>query len=493
MVMKKINEQLFDSITNIDDELIQESLENRITKRQVHWKPLLAAAACAGVFLIGSAIFFTQNHNHSPADGTASSKNTSYQAYAGPLLPLTMTENDPEIQAVRNTTLDLSVYNSDETYDYHADVSDQYQMINTGETSKTVEFLYPFTGSYNKLFELLPHITSGRQIVSTEILAGNYIGSFTSDEGACNLKYPESWKDYDKLLEDGTYIKQLFSQAPDMNIPVIIYQFNEKPVKPAQNKDLVVNVKFNHENTQILSYGFNGLTFPDDKNHRIYSATLPDKERTDIATPRLIVIGDDIISCTTNKRDNKTGKTNYANPKNISCEETTLGAVLKTITTDYAKIMDMMYESNLDSSAEELFYRSFIAYVEEYGILANQMSPRYFDNQMETMLSDVFNQDRIFYLKFTLELLPDTETALEITLPKPYSHNFSCTKNKKQTHGYDMLTQTGSNLTFTEQHVSITNAKHINIQSQNFGFDLTNNILSVPLDQTKKHYYLDIE
>lgn len=490
--MKKPNEQLFESITNIDDDLIEEALQEKTVKKTFNRKPLLAVAACIGIFLIGAAIFQTWNHK-SPLVNFVPPKTESYQSYAGPLLPLTMTEHTPEIQAIRNTNLDFSAYDLEETYQYYTNVSDQYKIRNTSDTTKTVEFLYPFTGSYEKLFQLLPTITNNDNLVSTELLAGNYTGSFTSDAGAYNLKYPESWKDYDKLLEDGTYIKHLFSQMPNANIPVTLYQFIEKPVGLSENIDLVVNIEFNPEKTKILSYGFNGGEYHDEENYRIYHASLPEKERLDIPTPRLIVIGDELTSYTISKRNTQTGKNQYANPKNISCERTTLDSVLRTITSNYVQIMNMVYETEIDASTEELFYRSFTEAMKDYGMLSKESYPRYFTNMLEDLLSDIFHQDRIFYLKFTVELLPDAETTLDITLQKPYSHNYSCSEGRKQTHGYDMLTPSNNVLTLTEQQFSISNTKNVEIKSQNFGFDLENNILSVVLDKTKKHYYLDIK
>lgn len=490
--MKKQNEQLFESITNIDDKLIDEALGNRISKKQVHWKSLLAAAACVTVLVIGSLISHTWNSGMS---NIAPPKGDAYQSYTGPVLPLTMREINTDIEAVRSTNFDFASYNSEETYQLYSTISENYRLTNKSNDAKTVEFLYPFTGSYEKISELLPNITNDGKAISAELLAGNYTGGFLSDSGtdaqsdaeAFNLKNPDRWEDYKELLKDDKYIEHLFTSSKYLDMPVTVYRFHEKSTPSSETTNLVVRLKFNPEKSTILSYGFNGADFNDEKHARTYRAAIPQE-----AVQILIVLGDDITSFEVNKENPKTHKSGLADSKNVSRERSTLASILEEITLDYTQILNKSYETKIEDDIEKIYYHSFTEMLTEYGVLSSKKLMRYSGYMLEDMLADVFHQKRIFYLKFNLELSSENATDLNISFKKPYSHNYSCS-GKDNSHEYDMLTYIGSSLTFTEQNASISNADNITILEQNFGFDLKNDILSVPINMSEEHYYIKLQ
>ncbi len=64
--------------------------------------------------------------------------------------------------------------------------------------------------------------------------------------------------------------------------------------------------------------------------------------------------------------------------------------------------------------------------------------------------------------------------------------------NNSDRRGYDMVTELGSNLSFTKQTAMISNIESIEIISQNFGFDPENGVYIVDLDLTEPHYYLEV-
>ena len=482
--MKKQSEQIFECITNIEDEFVDEALEERQSLKRLNLKPLLAAAACLALFAVGSAAI----------SQTRTPKTENYQSYEGPVLPLTLREKDSDIEAVRNTDFDFASYHSPENVQPFSTVTDQYQITNNNTSAKTVEFLYPFTGSYAKLSELLPLIQKDGESVSAELLAGNYTGDFLSDSlddaesdaESYNLKSPENWKAYKELLEDGTYVENLFAPLKSLDMPVTVYRFDEETSGTSDHTDLVVDVTFHPEKTQILSYGFNGADFDDENNSRTYRASIPQE-----ASQILIVIGEDLDSFEISKKDNKTGKSGLADRENVSRETVTLTSILTEIEKEYMQILTNGYGIKAEHYTEEMYDRSVAQMLTEYGVLSSREIIRYSGAVLEDILSDVFQQKRVFYLKFTLELQPSSETEIAITLQKPYSHNFSCS-SKDESHGYDLITRAGSNLTFTEQNASLTNTETITIPDQNFGFTPDQNTKSIPLDLTKEHYYLKI-
>ena len=60
------------------------------------------------------------------------------------------------------------------------------------------------------------------------------------------------------------------------------------------------------------------------------------------------------------------------------------------------------------------------------------------------------------------------------------------------TTGYDMVTQTGSNLSFTKQTASVSDTGYVKIVRQDFGFDIQNGVDSVELDPNIPHYYIEV-
>lgn len=92
--------------------------------------------------------------------------------------------------------------------------------------------------------------------------------------------------------------------------------------------------------------------------------------------------------------------------------------------------------------------------------------------------------------------------SFDVTIPAGESITIEATMRKdtsidyigddKGKDGYDMATQLGSNLVFTEQTASISGYDEIEIVGQNPGFDLANGITNLTLDLTQPHYWLEV-
>ena len=74
-------------------------------------------------------------------------------SYAGPLFPLTLSEQDSKVTADRHITYDFSLANEDSLRVWGAGVQDSYVLSNYSEQERTVSVLYPFAGSFNELAE----------------------------------------------------------------------------------------------------------------------------------------------------------------------------------------------------------------------------------------------------------------------------------------------------------------------------------------------------
>jgi hypothetical protein len=94
------------------------------------------------------------------------------------------------------------------------------------------------------------------------------------------------------------------------------------------------------------------------------------------------------------------------------------------------------------------------------------------------------------YLRFSVTIPAGGSVDVIAQMTKDASIDFIGAN--KDRNGYDMVTQLGSNLTFTSQIASISNTDNIEIIDQSFGFDLANGITEVELDMSVAHYWLEV-
>ena len=125
-----------------------------------------------------------------------------------------------------------------------------------------------------------------------------------------------------------------------------------------------------------------------------------------------------------------------------------------------------------------------------YGKLSDDTAERYDDGMLEDMFSEARVMQRVMYLRFSVTIPAGGSVDVIAQMTKDASIDFIGAN--KDRNGYDMVTQLGSNLTFTSQIASISNTDNIEIIDQSFGFDLANGITEVELDMSVAHYWLEV-
>ena len=159
-------DQLYEAITLIDDDLIDEAgTYTPPKKKMVHWKRWTALAACL-VLAVGAGGAFlsllggrADSNGGAGAGGSGSDGSSTFMSYAGPVFPLTTTDEAEGVTARRDITLDFAPWSSAQ---YATDilVTDSYTLTNTTSESKTLTFLYPFVSSLRDLGRRLPTLTA---------------------------------------------------------------------------------------------------------------------------------------------------------------------------------------------------------------------------------------------------------------------------------------------------------------------------------------------
>ena len=193
-------EILFDAITNVREDLVEEAQRFSFAAARERRARRLVSAAAGLVLLAGLGAFLTYagprlgmgtdnagegggNMNGSagaeledglpgePGDGPA------FTDTAGPILPLTLLEENGAVTAERTVELDFDGWGAKrDLWEDHwrVGVTDRYVLTNTAETDQTVTLLYPMAGDLGELD--LPEITVDGQTAETALLVGGNAG-----------------------------------------------------------------------------------------------------------------------------------------------------------------------------------------------------------------------------------------------------------------------------------------------------------------------------
>jgi len=545
-------EKLYEAITLIDDDLIDEAGIYIPKKRKViHWKRWSALAACLVLAVgIGSAAYFGlfDGMGASSADGSPNASvgegfdgGSTFMSYAGPVFPLTTLENSDGITATRNITLDflpwakvwlsnqeeaasrtdlteaerqevLNSYNEwfpeGGRYTTSTDllVTDEYTLTNTTDEDQTVTLLYPFVSGLMDLDARLPALTVDGAETEPGLLYGLYAGGFQGvlgaddPNGGANLEPLTSWEGYKALLADGSCLAAATEDPVDLTqTPVIVYEFTD-PQGPEESKSIPnpsVRVTFDldYDKTTVLTYGFHSGSFDPENGKMGRGFSIPQSFQPDYGEPfYLIILGDDVENMAvdgfvTGGWDTQKKLDDFS--VDVQRYETDLDSILRKAVSYIYDNNSWQYGDNLAVDFET-YYALYCDYLTTYGILAENCKDRY-DLGMLEELSEVGSVDRVCYLQTQVTVPAGSTVSVEAVMNKAASYDFYCTHTKNQkVKGYDMVTQLGSTLTFTNQDATLLDRGLIEIVRQNFGFDLDAGIKTVELDPAAEHYYLEV-
>ena len=522
------SENLYDAITEVNDDLITEAKNHKFTNRRgtiTRWCTIAASLVLvAGIssFAYFNLIPIGCGGSTAPGSGggggrgaTSSDGSTIFMSYAGPVFPLSILDDDEAITngitATRGITFDFNKSVNTVYYNSTILVSDIYTLTNNTDTDKTVKVIYPFPASFAELNNLLPTISTDGTLLKTELLAGPYSGGFTgaggSNDGALNLRYLTSWEEYTALLSNGEYLKRALSDQLKLEQTVIVYEFYNVQANfdNRENPTVVASFNLDYDKTTILSYGFHGASFDQEKGYMRQSFSVPrDWHPNYNSSFYIIVVGDDISDLTI--EGYKTGGWNNRDrvddvTADVKRYEAVLGELVEQLLEEHIGMGyafgDETEELKQNTSSFEemkaLLFRSVFELLSDYGVLSDNVIPRYQTGWLEEIFSEASGMSRVFYLKTEVSIPAGESIELIIDLPKPGSFDFYGTgSGNLGINGYSMMTKLGSNLTFTGQTATLTGANSIEIVNQNFGFDPANNILNVPLDMNIPHYFIEV-
>ena len=526
---------------NIDPTVKTATLPKRMRKYAV-------IAACLAL-VVGIGSYILPRMGGTAGGGAAGhEEGSTFMSYAGPVFPLTMWEENNDISAERDITMDFApwvpvwISNEEEaasrTYLTEAErqevletynkwfpeggyypssndivVTDSYTLTNKDTAEQTIRVLYPFATDLHGIQENRPILTVEGETLKTKLHVGSYAGSFQGawenwaetheNPGTMNLQYFESWEEYQTLLADGTYLQNALGGFIDLShIPVTVYEFTEdwgpKDDDDAGIPNPTIRVMFelDYEKTKVLSNNFHGGYYDRENGVMGKSFSIREEGERNYGVPcHLIVIGDDVENLqyegyATGGWD--TEETVEAGVT-ITRRETNLEEALRQAAgCNYQDILDVGNYSEAQSEyGFELYYGLLKAHLVEYGVLSSNGMERYDDGTIESL--DVVGVSRVCWVEAEVTIAAGESVTLQATMRKEPSYDFHCAaRENKGVNGYDMVTALGSNLRITGQTARLEDRGQIEIVRQNFGFDLINDIYEVELDMTNPHYYLEV-
>lgn len=500
-------EELYEAIGEVPERLILEAANPAGVKKAPfrHWKGLIAAALAAAV---GVGAWQVLGGGPLPPPGAMAGgsghpgDSSVFMSYGGPVFPLTLEGGAQGLEAERELTYDFGGWSRRAT---DLAVTDGYTLYNDGPEDRTVRLIYPYAGT---LTDPLPTLTLDGAPLDTALAAGHYAGCFTGAGSgplnSVNLSHPSSWEDYAALLDGGGYQAAAFAPAPVLDQSVTVYEFHDYAAdyEGAPAATLAMSFDMDYSKTSILTYGFNGAEWDEERGFRRCSFFIPGPADPSpyAGQPRLVVVvGEDI------------GDYEIQGYVNGGCEEeldgvaarverypSTLGQVVDRLARWEVERGDSgLFLSNGLSSAEEmpyeLYYRAVCQLLADYGPLGGDRKDRYDDGRLDDILSEAAVMERVLYLAAEVTVPAGGSVRVEARLRQRASFDFACAGGENQgIYGYDAVTRLGSWLSFGRQTARILHGENVEIVRQNYGFDVAGGVTRVELDPEVGRYYLEV-
>ncbi len=513
------SERLFRLLGLLDEDLIEEAA---CVRRRFSYRSA-AAAACVAVLCVGSAGWLVSHFPRSagreqsaaPGNGSAGVHETgAFMSYAGPVFPLTLSEPLSGLTAERTITWDFSPsLQADGTpRQWGAQVTDAYDLTNHTEKELSFTAYYPFASSFLHLHENLPAVHTGGVPAGTSLLAGSYAGGFQGvwqqdpqgepqlDRSTLNLSSPESWSDYQALLQDGRDLAGALQPSSVPDLPVTLYSFTDYVLPPDAPDAATQAISFtiDQDRTTVLSYGFEGCSMDQDTGWRQFSFFVPTDSRRH-EEKFLLVLGEDLSAYTL---------AGYADGgcdpgqeiSGISCavtrRETTLPAVLDLLCRHFLT-HDAGYQFSTGQPASQqvsaLYLQAAADWMMQYSLLSETPMDRYASGQLDDLFAEAYSAKRVLYHAVPVTIPAGGTVRVRADLRKEPSHDYGCSGSEQgDVQGYDLATQLGSLLEFTAQRAVLTHTETIQICQQDLGFDPEHGILAVDLDPAAEHGFLNI-
>lgn len=462
------SEILFDAVTNVREDLVEGAqrfsfarARERRLRRLIPTAAGLVLVAGLGIFLaagglrMGAGMGADNGAGSSTAGGSDggswdggaengaladSPEGPTFTDAAGPILPLTLAEENEAIAAERTVEIDFAGYGAESSFwfdSYRVAVSDRYTLTNSADTDQTVTLLYPMAGELGELE--LPAVTVDGERAETELAVGR-------PAEAGRIGGAEEWT---ALLEDSSYRADALDGPKDLSgISAVVYTVSDQRGPGRYSGEtLALTVSYDPEETTVLQYGFHGMRYERGDRVQYTASGFVDSPDGDWL---LIVLGEDIEDprlqgykdggCEAGEEQESVGGT-------LTRRVTTLEDALRTVAAD-------CWTGRTEQTGSQLPFEVFYAAAAD-SVLRD---PQYLPLLDEFLFPQVWQQDRVVWTVCEVTIPAGGSVEVTTDYTKATSLNFGPGDMAyKDLCGYELLTLAGSNLTFTGQTARVVN------------------------------------
>ena len=533
----KNSEILFKAIGDLEEETYKVGgksidLDTKAKNKSFSWKKIGALAACLALVVVSLSFlkeWLPGSTSMGPSKEVTTDEVGGFMKYEGPILPLILGSADyqDDIRAERKLTFDFFTTNIADQSPKRALLKDQYIIENKGPAKK-IKLFYPFVSSVDDLAYSCPTIDQDGNALQAKLHYGNYTGDFVSTANeidpaeTLNLRDYMSWEDYQKALNDGSYLKEALDKIPiTKDIPVIVYSLANSYYEENnedENPTLVAGIEIDRDKSKVISLGFDGFGKFDDGKEEFYQYSIPKKDEKSFHGDKhyLIILGQDTPSVKIEAQS--TGGWDGYEDKSSKLRNNlkNAGADLKRQEMSLDEALDLTlpllfegYKERQSSREKDFAYwkidngniQSYTLSYEEYkalyirelyatGVMSEKPMMRYENGNLDLM--DVTNTQRIIFAEFEIELGENQTSQITIKSYKQGSYDFYGGRNDQKIYGYDLLTRINSAIDLDKFETEITDYDKLTIGEGNLAFDLEKNIKSLSLSKDQDHYFMEV-
>ena len=465
--MKSKAEVMYDAVTGIDERYLSEA-EAHPAKTRNTWRRWAAIAANL-VLVAGLGTILLLGRGPASTGGGSVGRDGYYSVYFGPVLPMTALGDLDGLLAAREVAYDFTRF-EDGGYPGAALVTDRYVLRNQSEQDKTLTLCYPVSGSLaDETLDSLAISVDGTA-VAPDFHVGYNISE--SRKNAC------SWNEYRQLLERSGNLSASLAPEAELTLPAVVYTLVEE--SPGTKATEQVNLRFQVDpaKTAVFASGFTMHSLDAGSGSVQIGFYIDRRENARQEPCSVVLVGGDLE--TPILEDPLSGGGSWR----LERRETSLAEALEADLAWYTERAELGL-SHADNAAVARL-------LEEQGLPVLQNSTE-LDSTIE-LLTKAHNSPRVMYESFEVTIPAGGSLTVEAKQKKTASHQLGGRNSGgSDTVGYDLVTQAGSELVFTEQTASVTGLDSVKIGDDNFGFDPEHGICAVVLNPEIPCYWMQLQ
>lgn len=414
----------------------------------------------------------------------------------GPVIPMTFTMKNNNIEAERDITYDFT----DSPANGIVTILDEYVLTNTSGEAQSLTYLYPYIGYREEILKHKPVVIMDDMQTTPAISNGIY--SYITDGYISDYLQLSSMDDYYTMLKESVADTVPKVDEGIMNDMVTVYEYDYpyvevseypctlfKVSKEYMNSVYCVNMSLQHEDEMYIYYGY---VYEDESNY---------KETGQFDHKAMLIFMDDApASITAFSADLDEDTWDYTPVGEINVESKVYECSFKELATELVdtKLQGSEYASDKEYKAL-LIDKLMIMISDSVAFRRNGANPET-EYYMISSLNNLALFVDVASRPFGFYLLEDTVTVpaggsvkIRFEYDRIGKYWEEPEEKYKGIFGYDNCPNLGTNITFTSQSAAIADKGDIEIIEQNYGFDLKNNIRKVELKLDAERYYMYVK